>query len=174
MDISMVSKRYCQLIIFLTFITLQGWLFMRASDCLELESAFTLMLFLLWTPELPSASKQEFSGTFDREGKSLFSSMTLWRFWSVSRTQEVNNSSICSTCTFQSEPLKWAVKPTALRKDFPLQPISSGIFPHWKFTKVKMQWTKLQHIKPYYLILVTSECLKTKTWVNTGMPQMQF
>lgn len=57
--ISMVSKRYCQLIIFLNFITLQGWLFMGVSDCLELESAFNLMLFYcgpLSSSLLPSRS----------------------------------------------------------------------------------------------------------------------
>lgn len=142
MHISMVSKRYCQLIIFLNFITLHRQLFMRVSGCLELETAFNLMLFLLWTPELPSASK--FSGTsaLTERAKSLFSSMTLWRFWSVSRMQEVNSGSICSACTLQSEPLKWAVKPIALRKDFPFAANQPLNFPILKIHQGKnaMNW----------------------------------
>lgn len=58
----MVSKRYCQLIIFLNFIALQGWLFMGPSDCLEPESAFNLMLFYcgpLSSPLLLSRSSVE-------------------------------------------------------------------------------------------------------------------
>jgi len=61
--VSTVSKRYCQLILFLNIIAPYGSLFMAASERLELQSAFNLMLFYCGPLSYPSASKQKLSST---------------------------------------------------------------------------------------------------------------
>lgn len=155
MHISTVSKRYCQLIIFLNFITLQGRLFTRVSDCTELESAFNLMLFYcgpLSSPLLPSRSSVEHL-LWQRGQIIVFLCDPVKILGSEQNTRGEQQFKLLSL-----HIEKWVVKPTTLRKDFPFainQQLDQERFPHWKLIKIKTQWTELQHMNPHYLILVT-------------------